>query len=125
MMFTNRQTTEEIARRREMLETARQTLHAEFIGVADTIDVIIRDISPWFLFPDLLSRPTVINLWGMTGVGKTSLVNRLVELIGFQRQYFRFDLGDKSSSLSFHDSYATLAGRSEELPMIVAFDEVH
>lgn len=125
MMFTNRQTTEEIARSREVLETARQTLHAEFIGVDDTIDAIIRDISPWFLFPDLLSRPTVINLWGMTGVGKTSLVNRLVELIGFQRQYFRFDLGDKSSSLSFHDSYATLAGRSEELPMIVAFDEVH
>ncbi|HEY9072064.1 MAG TPA: hypothetical protein VIV61_17525 [Candidatus Ozemobacteraceae bacterium] len=117
--------TDMIQSRKAILEAARQTLCAEFIGIDAAIDAVIRSLEPWYLFPELLTRPVVINLWGMTGVGKTSLVKRLVELIGFQNQFFWFDLGDKSSSLSFHDSYARLAGRAEDAPLIVAFDEVH
>lgn len=51
-------------------------------------------INSWFLFPEMQDRPVIINLWGLTGIGKTSLIKRLVELLNFSEHYFRFDLGE-------------------------------
>lgn len=32
----------------------------------------------WALIPEALTRPVIINLWAMTGVGKTDLVRHLI-----------------------------------------------
>jgi cell division protease FtsH len=87
-----------------VLDNARKILKQEFIGINEIIDEIIDNVSSWFFLPDLQEKPVVVNLWGLTGVGKTSLVNRLVELLDFEDSFYRFDLGEKEGSFSFRDS---------------------
>ena len=73
---------ERLTQKEAQLEKACTTLKAEFIGLEHEIDKITQAIKTWFLLPEAMKRPTVIGLWGTTGVGKTSLVNRYVELLG-------------------------------------------
>ena len=47
-------------------------LKNEFIGIDSIIDQLIYAVKPWYLAAELQESPLVINLWGMTGVGKTS-----------------------------------------------------
>ena len=77
-----------------VLNKAKLTLKNEFAGIDDVIDEVIHLIEPWFLFPESQFKPNIINLWGMTGVGKTALVTRLVELLDFQNSFVRFDIGE-------------------------------
>lgn len=106
-----------------LLERAKVALKSEFIGIDSIIDEIISNVSAWFCFPELQEKPIVVNLWGLTGVGKTSLINRLVELIDFNDHYFRFDLGDQESNYSFKSSIEYLGRSNDETPSILVFDE--
>jgi len=110
--------------KQEILDNARKVLKQEFIGIDKIIDEIIDNVSSWFFLPDLQEKPVVVNLWGLTGVGKTSLVNRLVELIEFEDSYYRFDLGEKEGSFSFRDSLDELCENNDTSPVIIALDEI-
>jgi cell division protease FtsH len=61
---------EEINIKKRRLEVIKQELKSEFIGIDYIIDELINYIQIWYLMPDVLVRPIVVNLWGMTGVGK-------------------------------------------------------
>lgn len=63
-------------------ELIKLTLKSEFIGIDHQIDNIIDIIKPWYDTPDLYDTPLIVNLWGMTGHGKTSLINRIIDLMG-------------------------------------------
>ncbi len=106
------------------LEKARKILKTEFIGINKIIDEVIDNVSSWFFLSDIQEKPVVINLWGLTGVGKTSLVNRLVELIDFEDSFYRFDLGEKEGSFSFRDSLDDLCENNDISPVIIALDEI-
>lgn len=67
--------------RLEKLENAKLTLKKEFIGIDKQIDQLIGSVKSWYIFPQLRRRPTIVNLWGITGTFKTSVVRRLVELL--------------------------------------------
>lgn len=107
-----------------VLDNARKILKQEFIGINEIIDEIIDNVSSWFFLPDLQEKPVVVNLWGLTGVGKTSLVNRLVELLDFEDSFYRFDLGEKEGSFSFRDSLDELCENNDSSPVIIALDEI-
>lgn len=107
-----------------ILDNARKVLKQEFIGIDKIIDEIIDNVSSWFFLPDLQEKPVIVNLWGLTGVGKTSLVNRLVELIDFEDSFYRFDLGEKEGSFSFRDSLDELCENNDTSPVIIALDEI-
>jgi cell division protease FtsH len=81
-----------ISKRNTLLKVAI-SLKQEFIGLDDIIDEIITLLTPWYLFPQTHVRPTVINLWGLTGTGKTALVKRLVELLEFNKSFVHMDMG--------------------------------
>ena len=89
------------------LELAKNQLKAEFVGLDETIDKIIDSVKPWYLTPELITRPVIISLWGMTGTGKTSLVTRLIELLNLENKSSKSDCGeldaDGSSSFSRSD----------------------
>ena len=114
----------EIIRKKEKLDKVTAQLKREFIGIDKVIDEITDAISSWFIFPEIQEKPVVINLWGLTGVGKTSLVKRLVELLSFEKKYFRFDMGEVS------DNKWAIKGELEEiyeglngLPVVIGLDE--
>lgn len=110
--------------KQNILENAREILKTEFIGINKIIDEVIDNVSSWFFLSDIQEKPVVINLWGLTGVGKTSLVNRLVELIDFEDSFYRFDLGEKEGSFSFRDSLDDLCENNDTSPVIIALDEI-
>ena len=86
--------TPELQAKREKLETARINLKKKFIGIDNIIDQILDNMLVWYLMPELQMRPTIISLWGTTGVGKTDLVRSLVKELEFNTKFveLQFDM---------------------------------
>lgn len=82
------------------LEDTKNTLKTEFIGLDSIVDEIIKDISPWYITPEIIERPVIISLFGMSGTGKTSVVRRLVELLGLMSRSIFFDCGEENNESS-------------------------
>lgn len=75
------------------LEEARRILKSEFIGINGIIDQLIQSVIPWYVTPEILERPLIISLWGITGTGKTSIIRRLFEILEISRVAV-FDSGE-------------------------------
>lgn len=82
----------ELKAKRKRLEELKVELKAEFFGIDRCIDKIVESIKTWYLLPDIITRPVIVNLWGMTGVGKTALVRSLVEKIGFSGKFVEIQM---------------------------------
>ncbi|MGM0944495.1 MAG: hypothetical protein ACQEW9_04870 [Bacteroidota bacterium] len=97
-------------------------LKIEFIGLDHVIDQLIDAVTPWCTFNDIQNRPLVINLWGMTGVGKTSLVKRFLQLWNPNESVLQFNLGSKTffrDLLGSMENMQALTG----VPSVIIFDE--
>ena len=117
-------TKKEIVTRIEKLETARKTLKSEFIGIDTVIDRLVDGIRTWFTLPELQERPTVINLWGMTGSGKTSLVKRLTQLLALDNSYYPIDMGNSNDDGGgFYNTLESVFEHNNGRPFIMLFDE--
>lgn len=113
----------ELARRDAQLSAAADQLKAQFVGIDAQIDQLLEHIRPWFLLPGQQERPRIVNLWGMTGVGKTALVQALVQLLELQNRFFPVDLSNHyslKSDLAHSLEHAHLADSS---PAIILLDE--
>ncbi|MBS1635997.1 MAG: hypothetical protein JST26_08740 [Bacteroidetes bacterium] len=94
--------------KKQKLEEIRHTLKNQFIGLDAVIDEVMSFVSTWYLFPEAQFRPTVINLWGMTGSGKTALIQKLIELLDYKKLYAQMDMGEfESDSASWIKSTFT------------------
>ena len=113
-----------IKEREILLTKAQDTLKKEFIGIDNVIDDIISNIRVWYLFPEMVSRPLVINLWGLTGCGKTSLVTRLCELLDVNDRTIMYNLAklEEDSSSELEDSITENIPNCQRNPVFV-FDE--
>ena len=87
----------------ETLEKVKATLKSEFIGLDEIIDKIITALTPWYVTPEVIQRPVVVSLWGMTGTGKTSVISRLIELLDIKKQSMFFDCGKETGDNSISD----------------------
>lgn len=104
------------------LDNIKSTLKSEFIGLDEIIDQFIQAVTPWCTMAESQRRPLVVNLWGMTGTGKTSLVNRFVELWDKDQSIIPFNLGSRNNSREILDSMQNMISLSEK-PVIFIFDE--
>jgi hypothetical protein len=116
----------DITNKKQMLEQAKLNLKEYFVGIDDVIDKIFSMIEVWFLMPDLLMRPTIINLWGMTGHGKTDLIRKLVYELNFDSEYIEIQLDTNSDSYSSKSIQYSLInnGVSSKRPSILLLDEI-
>lgn len=115
----------ELIARKQKLEQAACALKEKFLGLDEIIDEVMSLLMPWYLFPKAQLRPTVINLWGLTGSGKTALVQTLVELLEYQKLYSHIDMGEfESDSASWMKNILTddLSFFHEKSP-IICLDE--
>ena len=110
--------------KKKVLESTTEILKKEFVGIDSIIDEVMHSIESWYVYPQGQMRPTVINLWGMTGVGKTSLIQRMSELLNIGNKLFRFDIGDYSSGdMKLRSEFSTKLKNNENQPVILVFDE--
>lgn len=99
-----------LSERQKRLEESIITLKTEFIGLDEIIDKIKDAISVWYLTPEVLRRnPVVVNLFGMSGTGKSSVCTRLMELLGVKGKTVYFDCGEiESKGTIIHQTMSTL-----------------
>lgn len=117
---------EQMKAREEKLSQAKAKLKEEFAGLDAEIDRLIEVIRPWFILPQAQRRPLVVSIWGMTGVGKTSLIRRLSHLIDYTKSYEEFDLGQFSGESTQGGSLVSpRLWRASGQPSLMFFDEIH
>lgn len=110
--------------RKESLEKVRVQLKNEFVGIDDPIDEIIDLVHSWYCFPDGQVRPTVINMVGMTGVGKTSLIERMFALLDIEQNFYKFDMGYYANpSSSIRDDISQKVRSYNGEPIAFVLDE--
>ena len=112
------------AERKVRLEESAVLLKEKFVGISEQIDKLLLKVKYWYLYPERLTRPTIINLWGPTGVGKTDLIRDLKGLLGFNDAYAEIMFSDHEGDHSFSDDvYDQCAKASAGVPAIVVLDE--
>lgn len=97
-------------------------LKREFYGLDDIIDQLTDTLRPWYLFNEAQTHPLVINLWGLTGTGKTSLIKRLIELLDKEQAFFRFELDDVKSK-DFNTTLTNAMDVYEGEDYVICLDE--
>ncbi len=114
----------------QKLEEIKKKLKQDFVGIDDVIDKVIKSISPWYFTPEVIERPLVVSLWGLTGTGKTSLIRKLVEYLEMSEKMIYFDCGelDKDSGQAISSVIDSTFGDEDFLggpknDVIFVFDE--
>ncbi|MDR0926959.1 MAG: hypothetical protein LBO69_04250 [Ignavibacteria bacterium] len=111
-----------LSEKQTKLKNAVAQLKQEFVGIDCVIDQIADTIVSWYYFPEMQEKPVLINLWGLTGIGKTSLVKRLVELLDYKNFYFHFDLGEPSQNKLVRE-FRQINDSCNGKPFIIGMDE--
>jgi len=110
--------------RKSKLIKIEKVLKNKFSGLDAVIEKIISHISIWYLLPDLMNRPTIINLWGLTGVGKTDLVRTLVSELEFSKKFVEIQLKSEKSRHDSIEDNLEIAGIEDAEPSILFLDEI-
>ncbi len=117
-----------IKERRAKLAFVSKKLKSHFIGIDKQIDTIISSISTFYCCPELLTRPTIVCLWGPTGTGKTDLVRRLVRLLDFQDRFCEVEMMNKGHSYIWHSTISGVLSSNPKIrsnePAILLLDEI-
>lgn len=116
-----------IDQKRADLDKIKAQLKTEFFGLDDIIDRVMDRLTAWYIFPQLITRPVIINLWGMTGVGKTQLVRRIAALLNFSDRFVEVIMDGGSSHGYWSSSLSSILRESkieEGEPGILLLDEI-
>lgn len=113
-----------IFERNEKLLEVSNKLKSEIFGVDHIIDGVIDSIRSWYVFPDIINKPTIINLWGLTGTGKTQLVRSLAEHLDMGNVFLEIPMDRDSANYSDIFRLMSNAGIKQNIPGIILFDEI-
>lgn len=119
---------DQLAHRNRQLQDIAVQLKTELFGIDHIIDRVIDSVRAWYLLPELVSRPVVVCLWGLTGTGKTQLVRRLAQLLGFYDRFVEVQMDGFSNGASWRGAQSisgmlAQSGVREGEPGILALDE--
>lgn len=114
---------QEILAKQQTLEEARRKLKQKFIGIDKQIDQVIDACTSWFLLPQYQDRPVIINLWGLTGTGKTALVEELMKHLSFENFFFPFDMSSGSARWQIDRVLDRFRDSNNGEPLVLLFDE--
>ena len=112
----------EILEKTQKLIELTTYLKYEFIGIDTIIDDVIKSIRPFYIFPEYIEKPIVVNLWGMTGTGKTTLIEKIVDFLDLRKSYIKYDMG-KDSDLEFSKIFQKSLGDNLSHNTLIVLDE--
>ncbi|WP_225785478.1 AAA family ATPase [Xenophilus sp. Marseille-Q4582] len=118
----------QLAERTERLHTVAATLKQELFGIDAVIDRVIESVRAWYVLPQIVTRPVIVCLWGLTGTGKTQLVRRLTQLLGFYDRFVEVQMDGFSHGASHWGPSAisgmlAQSGVPEGAPGVLVLDE--
>ncbi len=76
-----------------------EKLKGEFFGIDEQIEQVVKSFDTWLSVKEYQTRPMTICLWGLTGTGKTALINRTIELMDLNKKKFYIKFGSKTSGI--------------------------
>lgn len=118
----------QLAQKNLQLQLVAEQLKTELFGIDPIIDRVIDSVRAWYLLPELVTRPVIVCLWGLTGTGKTQLVRRLTQLLGFYDRYVEVQMDGFSHGAGWRGAQSisgmlAQSGVREGEPGILALDE--
>jgi cell division protease FtsH len=118
----------QLAQKNQQLHAVARQLKHELFGIDPIIDRVIDSVRAWYLMPDLISRPVIVCLWGLTGTGKTQLVRRLAQLLGFYDRFVEVQMDGFSNGAGWRGAQSisgmlTQSSVREGEPGILVLDE--
>lgn len=116
-------TKELIEQREAKLEEVRKHLKTQFIGIDEIIDKFINSVKIWYVLPEIQTRPLIINLWGITGVGKTDLVRKFAKAIEHTDRFTEIQMDSREGNATIED-YLENTFDSAETQGILLLDEI-
>lgn len=107
-----------------VIDRCIKQLKQEFVGIDEQIDAVMDNIRTWYLYPQLQTRPVVVSLYGLTGIGKTSLIRRISELLDVEKDlvYFNFAEINEMQAYEVENEIETNLSNENENRMFV-YDE--
>ncbi len=119
---------EQLALRNRQLQEIAAQLKTELFGIDAIIDRVVDSVRAWYVLPELVSRPVIVCLWGLTGTGKTQLVRRLAQLLGFYDRFVEVQMDGFSNGASWRGAQSisgmlAMSGVREGEQGILALDE--
>jgi Peptidase family M41/ATPase family associated with various cellular activities (AAA) len=119
---------EQLAQRSRQLQEIAAQLKNELFGIDPIIERVIDSVRAWYVMPELVSRPVIVCLWGLTGTGKTQLVRRLAKLLGFYDRFVEVQMDGFSNGAAWSGAQSisgmlAQSGVREGEPGILALDE--
>jgi cell division protease FtsH len=118
----------QLAQKNQQLQAIAAQLKTELFGIDAIIDRVIDSVRAWYVLPELVSRPVIVCLWGLTGTGKTQLVRRLAQLLGFYDRFVEVQMDGFSNGAGWRGAQSisgmlAQSGVREGEPGILALDE--
>lgn len=117
-----------IEERKKQLVIIGEELKKQFFGIDEPIDKLLFNIEAWWCLPELMTRPTIVCLWGLTGVGKTDLIRKLVQYLNMADSFVEIQMTNKgSASHQYENSLQSLlngSNISEEESGVLLLDEM-
>ena len=126
--LTREQLNQHLAARQAQLAAIAAELKTELFGIDEVIDRVIDAVRAWYVMPQLIARPVIVCLWGLTGTGKTQLTRLLTQKLGFYDRYVEVQMDGFSNGAGWYtpDSISGMLGESgmvEGEPGILLLDE--
>lgn len=114
--------------RQAQLAAIAAELKAELFGIDEVIDRVIDAVRAWYVLPEIITRPVIVCLWGLTGTGKTQLTRLLARKLGFYDRFVEVQMDGFSNGSGWlgADSISGMLGESgiaEGQPGILLLDE--
>jgi len=117
----------QIAQRSARLELAAAELKTELFGIDTIIDRVIESLRAWYVLPEIIKRPVIVCLWGLTGTGKTQLTRLIAQKLGFYDRFVEVQMDGFSNSSGYGPSTISgllaESGVIEGAPGILVLDE--
>ncbi|WAC70924.1 AAA family ATPase [Roseateles sp. SL47] len=117
-----------LTQRHQHLQQVAIQLKTELFGIDAIIDRVIDSVRAWYVLPALVTRPVIVCLWGLTGTGKTQLVRRLAQLLGFYDRFVEVQMDGFSNGAGWRSAQSISgilaeSGVREVEPGILVLDE--